>query len=226
MVLSRVVAALGLAFAAGCGGDHVPAGTPGSRTPSAAAKVPAVSSSQATSLGLTREPPAAYRRVCAEQAGYAPAGARLCPPLIPTGRLKVIYANPFSRQQRYRGGYQADVSSRSLSTLDGGRIETNGGHWHYDVSWTPAVKQLLVRKGVERPANADKASSCRRLRLGRERVEACRVVPYERGGGLNGGHVAYVWSHGVVTYVVSLHGYDNEPRARAMTAALIAAVLG
>jgi hypothetical protein len=34
-----------------------------------------------------------------------------------------------------------------------------------------------------------------------------------------------VWSHGVVTYVVSLHGYHNEPRARAMTIALIAAVL-
>jgi hypothetical protein len=28
------------------------------------------------------------------------------------------------------------------------------------------------------------------------------------------------------TYVVSLHGYSNEPRARAMMAALVAAALG
>jgi hypothetical protein len=61
--------------------------------------------------------------------------------------------------------------------------------------------------------------------LGSERVEACRVVPYEEGGGLNGGHIAYVWTNGRVTFVVSLHGYANEPRARAMTLALIAQVL-
>ena len=136
----------------------------------------------------------------------------------------MIDAAAFSTRKAYRGGYLADVSAPSLSELDGDHIETNGGHWHYDVSWTLAVRRLLVDRGVERPANASRASACRRLRFGGERVEACRVVPYEHGGGLNGGHIAYVWTHGRVTYVVSLHGYANEPRARAMTLALIAQV--
>lgn len=173
----------------------------------------------------SRKLPAAYRQACSEQFAYAPAGARVCPPLIPAGRVKVIDAAPFSKRKAYRGGYLADVSSTSLGDLDGEHVETNGGHWHYDVSWTPAVRRLLVHRGVERPANASKASECRHVLLGSERVEACRVVPYEEGGGLNGGHIAYVWTHGRVTFVVSLHGYANEPRARAMTLALIAQVL-
>lgn len=61
--------------------------------------------------------------------------------------------------------------------------------------------------------NSTGASACRHVRLGSERVEACRVVPYEQGGGFHGGHIAYVWTHGQASYVVSLHGYANEPRA-------------
>jgi hypothetical protein len=206
----------------GCGGSHfAPDGTSGVTTPA----VSSVSPSQARALGLTRKLPAAYRQACGEQLAYAPAGAQVCPPLIPAGRLKVIDATPFSKRKAYRGGYLADVSSASLSELDGKHVETNGGHWHYDVSWTPAVRRLLVRRGIERPANANMASKCRHVRLGGERVEVCHVVPYEKGGGLNGGHVAYVWTQGRVTYVVSLHGYANEPRARVMTLALMAQVL-
>jgi hypothetical protein len=51
------------------------------------------------------------------------------------------------------------------------------------------------------------------------------VVPYEQGGGLNGGHIACVWTSGRATYVVSLHGYGNEPRVQAMTQALMERVL-
>ena len=189
------------------------------------ADVPVVSSGRAAALGLTRKLPAAYQRVCDEQAAVAPAGARVCPPLVPAGSLEVIDADPFSPRPRRGGGYLADLASPSLSELASKRIETNGGHWHYDVSWTTEARRLLVRRGVEHPANASRASKCRVLRLGGEGVEACRVVPYEQGGGLNGGHLAYVWRHGPVTYVVSLHGYANEPRARAMTQALMVLVL-
>ena len=52
------------------------------------------------------------------------------------------------------------------------------------------------------------------------------MVAYKRGGGVNGGHVAYVWDDARVTYVISVHGYANEPRARAMRAALTAAADG
>jgi hypothetical protein len=199
----------------GCGGGHEQA-----RRPAA----PSASPGHVHDLGLTRKLPAAYRRVCTEQAAYAPAGARACPPLIPHGGLKVLYAGRFSK--RDRGGYVADFSSSSLSKLGAEHIETNLGHWHYDVSWAPAARRLFVRRFVERPVNSSRASKCRRLRLGSKRVEACRVVPYDQGGGLNGGHIAYVWTHGRVSYVVSLHGYANEPRARAMTHALVGRVLG
>jgi hypothetical protein len=103
-------------------------------------------------------------------------------------------------------------------------INANGGHWHYDVSWSPTVRRHAVRS-VERPVNSKQASACRYLTLARERVEACRVVPYQRGGGLHGGHVAYLWTHGRTTYALSMHGYANEPRVRAMTRALIVEVL-
>lgn len=181
----------------------------------------------AARLGLTRRHAAAYRHVCAEWASYAPPRARVCPPLVPRGGAKVLDAQPFSRQPRFRGGYLADLSTPSLSTLRGRRVLTNGGHWHVDVSWTPAVRELLVRRGIERPGNAGaRRSRCRGLGLGGERVEACDVVPYARGGGLSGSHVAYVWRHGPITRVVSIHGYANRPRARAMMLAWIGAVLG
>jgi hypothetical protein len=210
---------------AACGGSNA-----GDRPDQTVAQPPrtaaaSVSAARARELGLTQRLPAAYRRVCADQAAYAPVGADVCPPLIPAGRLRVMVAAPFSTRESLRGGYLADVSSASLSELGHEHIETNGGHWHYDVSWTPAVRRLLVRRGVERPVNSDRASACRKLRVGGEPVESCRVVPYEQGGGLNGGHIAYVWTHGRATYVVSLHGYGNEPRVRAMTQALMERVL-
>jgi hypothetical protein len=156
------------------------------RTPDAA---PTTLPGEARDLGLTRRLPAPYRRVCAEQADYAPAGARLCPPLVPEGPVKVMSTGPFSKSPRDRGGYLADFSSSSLSRLGAEHIETNLGHWHYDVSWTPATRRLLVRRFVERPHNSSKASACRHLRLrvdprpGELRPIAPRVRQQTKGPG-------------------------------------------
>lgn len=84
-------------------------------------------------MGLTRRLPAVYRAICDEQAKYAPVGARGCPPLVPAGEMRVDFAGPFSRLERLRGGYSADMGSAVLDELKGERLETNGGHWHYDV---------------------------------------------------------------------------------------------
>lgn len=169
-------------------------------------------------LALTRDPPRAYRSMCARLAAYAPPAARVCPPLVPAGPMKLEFAGPFSRERRYRGGFVADLSSHAIDTLAGRPIATNGGHWHFDVSWTPAVRRLAVGRAIEQRGR------CRRVRVAGARVEACRVIPYSQGGGLHGGHIAYVWTRGRTTYVVSLHGYANEPRAAAMMAAWIARV--
>lgn len=108
-----------------------------------------------------------YRQVCAEQAAYAPSGARVCPPLISDGHLKVLDAAPFSKRRGYPGGSLADVSSASLSELAGEHIATNGGHWHYDVSWTPAVHRLLVRNGTEHSVQREQGSCCRQQQRAR-----------------------------------------------------------
>jgi hypothetical protein len=171
-------------------------------------------------LGLTRRLPRAYRQVCERQGSDGPAGARTCPPLIPAGPLKVIYRGRSLGRESSGGGFSADLASRSLGQL----VETNGGHWRYDVVWTPRVRRVVVENGIQRPANASKSSSCRQTRVAEQRVLACRVVPHNEGGGLNGGHVVYVWDHANVTFTISVHGYGNEARVRAMMAALVAAI--
>jgi hypothetical protein len=88
------------------------------------------------------------------------------------------------------------------------------------------MRRAVVQRGIRRPVNARESSSCRRTHVAARQMLACRVVPYERGGGVNGGHIAYVWDDAGVTYVISVHGYANEPRARAMMAALTAAADG
>jgi hypothetical protein len=174
-------------------------------------------------LGLTRRLRRAYRGVCSMQAARAPVRARRCPPLIPTGRLEVAYRGRSLGRDGPDGGFSADLASRSLDQLDGRRITTNGGHWRYDVAWSPGVRRTVVQMSIRRPLNARESSSCRETLVAARRMFACRVVPYERGGGVNGGHIVYVWDHARVTYAISIHGYAHEPRARAMMAALTAA---
>jgi hypothetical protein len=181
-------------------------------------------SARESALGLTRRLPRAYRQVCERQASDAPVGARTCPPLIPAGALKVGYRGRSLGRDSSGGGFSADFASRSLGQFYGKRIETNGGHWRYDVVWTPRVRRLVVGMGIRRrPTNAPGSSSCRQTRVAAQRMLACRVVAYDRGGGVNGGHVAFVWEHARVTFVISVHGYANAPRARAMMAAVVAA---
>src|SRR3954470_23156146 len=195
----------------------------GEHRPETRGSSPATGSSSSThharALGLTRRRPITYRRVCEQQAREAAPPARMCPPLVPSGPLKVLYSGRSLGRHSAAGGFSADLSSRSLDRLGRRRIETNGGHWRYDAAWTPAVRRTVVGL-VKRPPNARERSSCRNVRVDGQEMEACRVVPHERGGGLDGGHIAYVWNHAGVTYVISVHGYANEPRARAMMTAL------
>jgi hypothetical protein len=211
-MVTRIVMAAGLAaLTAACGGGDArtaraakPAGRPG------------------LALDLTTRLPAAYRRVCARQAAAAPRRARTCPPLIPGGRLDVIDALALARP---RGDFNVDIGSASIKTLNGAAIDTNGGHWHYDVAWTPAARRLYVHRRIEHAVDGPR-SRCTHLQLAAEPVEACRVAPYDQGGGLEGGHIAYVWDDARVSYAISLHGYANEPRVQAMMAALIERVRG
>jgi hypothetical protein len=172
------------------------------------------STSSGDPQSLTRHPPSRYQSICRSQAAYAPRGARACPPLVPSGPVKPEFAGPFSRQSRFGGGYSASFRSPALGV---------NAHWLYTVTWTRGVRHLAVDVGVEHPQSFAK-SDCDYIDVDHQRVERCRVPAFEKGGGLNGGHVAYVWDRRAVTYVISIHGYDHEPLVRAMTQALIAAV--
>ena len=123
----------------------------------------------------------------------------------------------------FGGGFSADFASPSIGRLDGDRIASDGGHWRYDVVWTPRVRRMVIELGIRRPPDASESSACRQTRVAARRVTACRVVGFEEGGGRNGGHVAYVWDHAGVAFAISVHGYANERLARAMMAALAAA---
>jgi hypothetical protein len=198
-------------------GRSASAQSSGQATPRAASEM---------ALGLTRQWPGAYRGVCSVQAETAPADARSCPPLIPAGALTVTYSGKSLGRDGPEGGFSADLASRSLDRLEGRRIATNGGHWRYDVAWDPRMRRTVVQMRILRPVNAAESSTCRPMNLVERKMLACRVVAYKRGGGVNGGHIAYVWDDARVTYVISVHGYANEPRARAMMAALTAAADG
>ena len=186
----------------------------------------AEASARERALGLTRRLPAPYRRVCARQASGAPVGARTCPPLVPVGSLVVMYRGRSLGRESAGGGFSAEFASRSLNRLDDARVDSSGGHWRYDVVWEPAVKRAVVDPGIRQPRAAREPSSCERTRVAGQPMTACRVVPYRTGGGVNGGHIAYTWNRAGVAYVISLHGYANEPRTRAMIAAHLAQLGG
>lgn len=197
---------------AGCGGERRDGGS------APASPVADVSAAEAQRLGLTRTLPERVRRVCDDLAAYAPKGVGVCPPLVPRATTEVMDAKPFSKRKGLRDGWLSDFESAAIEPV---------GHWRFDVVWSAAVRELVVVKGVEVPVNGGGArSDCHWGVVGGERVEACQVLPYEAGGGVNGGHVAYVWPHGRATYVVSIHGRENGLKARAMMEALIGAVAG
>jgi hypothetical protein len=219
---SAMAAGLAVLVAACGGGDARPARAARPARPARPAPAASPAGRPGPALGLATRLPAAYRRACSRQAAAAPRRARSCPPLIPAGRLQVLDAAALTPPH---GEFNVDLASPSIGTLNGARIDADGGHWHYDVAWTPAARWVWVHRRIERPQNGPR-SRCTRLELAAERVEACRVAPYDQGGGLQGGHIAYVWDHAGASYAISLHGYANEPRVQAMMAALIERVRG
>jgi hypothetical protein len=168
-------------------------------------------------LQLTRQLPRQYRQACARLRGHRLLRADACPPLVPKGDLDIGYQGSPKGWPRT---YQLDLASGSLNRISGRPVETNGGHWTVAAARGRANQRLLALQ--LRPPNATQPSTCQLVMLQRQPVTACRVPPYEQGGGYYGGHVAYAWQHRDVAYHVTIHGYANEPRVRLMMAALIA----
>jgi hypothetical protein len=173
-------------------------------------------------LTLTGNLPPEYERACQRLAEYAPREIAACPPVIPRGPLKVEVAAPFSGTRRDREWFVMSFASCSLTTYMGRSIETNGCHWAYELAWSPRTRRIVVQRVVHGSSNrANPRSACRWRSLAKQRVRACRVPPFERGGGFHGGHIAYLWERAPAAIVLSAHGYLNEARVKAMMTALI-----
>jgi hypothetical protein len=173
-------------------------------------------------LSLTRNLPPGYERACQRLAEYAPREIAACPPVIPRGPLKVDIAAPFSGTRRDRDWFVMSFASCSLNTYMGRSIETNGCHWAYELAWSRRTRRIVVQRVIQGSGNpANPRSACRWGALAKQRVRACRVPSFERGGGFHGGHIAYLWERAPAAIVLSAHGYLNEARVKAMMTALI-----
>ena len=183
-----------------------------------------MSALEPTDLSLTERLPASYQTACRRLVEYAPRDVARCPPVVPVGRLHVQVAAPFSRARRDRGMYSMSFASCSLNSWRGRQIETNGCHWAYELGWTRRARQTVVERVIHGSGNpANPRSECRSRDLAGQRVQACRVAPFDQGGGFHGGHIAYIWESQTAAAVLSAHGYANEARVRAMMTALIRA---
>jgi hypothetical protein len=84
------------------------------------------------------------------------------------------------------------------------------------------TRRIVVQRVIHGSGNpASPRSACRWRSLAGQRLGACRVPPFEQGGGFHGGHVAYVWELAPAAIALSAHGYLNEVRVKAMMTALI-----
>jgi hypothetical protein len=177
---------------------------------------------ESADLNLTRNLLPHYEKACQQLAEYAPREVAACPPVVPAGPLKVELAAPFSRGRRDRDWFVMSFASCSLRSYRGRSIETNGCHWAYELAWSRRTRRIVVQRvirGGGNPANPQLA--CRWRALAGQRVRACRVPPFEQGGGFHGGHIAYLWERAPAAIVLSAHGYPNETRVKAMMTAVI-----
>lgn len=174
-------------------------------------------------LTLTRHLPRSYERACRRLAEYAPRALATCPPLVPAGSLEVEIAGPFSGTHRFREWFVMSLASCSLNSYGGRPIHTNGCHWAYELAWSRRTRRVVVQRVMHGNDPANPPAPCRWRRLAGQRVRACRVPPFEEGGGFHGGHIAYLWERSSAAVVLSAHGYPNQARVEAMMTALIRA---
>jgi hypothetical protein len=113
-------------------------------------------------------------------------------------------------------------ASCSLNAYRGRAIETNGCHWAYEVGTTSRTQRVVAGRVIHGSGNsANPRSECRWRDVTGQRLRACRVPPFDQGGGFHAGHIAYLWERPTAAVVLSAHGYANEARVMEMMTALI-----
>lgn len=198
----------------------------GAASRSARARAPRTS---APAYGLTRAVPASIRSACAqlarEEASQRIRRVVYCPPLVPSARPQVIQsvaaADGNSVSLRHlRTGYLVSVFSPTLGVRDG------SGHWTFATGEGDVLRLWVYPPAPLVPRGQRRLQPLKprvtHARLAGHLVTIYRMPLHGQGdGGLYDAHVVVQWQLDNTTYQVSAHGYENQPRAKAMAAALI-----
>jgi hypothetical protein len=189
---------------------------------------PTTSAASLDSLQLTNEPPPSLTAACAKVAPRTRLEV-ICPPIAPVGTFTIQFIVPEPGSPDV--SYDVQGESGSLHREDGAR--QNPGHWSFgaDASLArlertlqiaPASKRICKRYNREHRADP---MPCQPEvstfdRDGTKITEY--VMPKYPIGGINGGHLVFVWQGSDAAYILSVHDSANRDRDLAMLDGLLA----
>jgi hypothetical protein len=196
----------------GCGGTDAPETT---------------SEAALADLQLTTNPPAGLGEACAKVAPRTQLNV-VCPPIAPTGDFTVQFLAP-DVGAKDRSFYDVQVESASLH-----REGQNPGHWSFGAATTlPAVERMLkvspfnarlCRRYNNQHANSPEQCEPEVSDLDVDGTAVKQyLMPDYPIGGINGGHVAFVWQGADAAYILSVHDPANRDRALVMLDGLMKA---
>ena len=154
-------------------------------------------------LGLTRSLPAKLTDACRRIQRRVDI-AVYCPPVVPE-------SHPPPPQIEQAGPLGIGFSH--------GRVT----RWIFAAGSPRLVGRRINALPLQGPPTGMVASAVltsRNVRIAGLMASVKRMARYPQGG-INGGHVLVTWKVGATDYLVSIHGFQNEPRAVAMAEGLI-----
>ena len=191
-----------------------------------AAALAAKAPSAGPPLGLTSQVPpsitSACRHIAREEAAKSVHRVVFCPPLVPATLPQVVQTVGAAdgSDGNLRSGYLVSLFSPACGAQDG------SCHWTF-----AAAPAAVLRPWVYPPAPlvppGQKPLKPLKPRIAHTRLAGHGVTLYrmplhgQGDGGLYDGHIVVQWQLNGTTFQISMHGYENRPRAEAMAAALI-----
>lgn len=167
-----------------------------------------VSTATAAPVALTKEAPPELIAKCRQALAEAHTRVLYCPPAVPEGDVFMRAGPAFGGDFDGEGAYVVDVTM-----ID--RVPwSRRGHWLVE-GGSPRTLRYELHFGVWQPRE-------RAVTVGGIEATVYFVVPFNKGGGEHGGHVALYWEFDGQAYDVSFHGYRNLPLVKSVAEPLMA----
>ena len=179
------------------------------------------------SLHLTDDPPRSLTEAC-EKVATRTRLEVACPPIVPVGEFNIQVLAPDPEADG--AFYDVQGESESLHRDDGDN--KNPGHWSFGAATEMGALESGLRvdpkfaRDCERVNKQDGAEptlcqpKIRTFDLDGTPVEQYLMPEYPLGG-INGGHLVFVWQGAVAAYQLSVHDPTNRERALAMLDGLL-----